>query len=356
MFSFPVTLFSDAGTPPPPSSYIVSIQQVAITIATNGTSGTATISSVNTANTVILWGGFTTTVSATGMREFLPAITLTNATTVTASRIFASVSGSITVYATVVEFAASAIQSIQSGSIAITGSNTTATATISSVTTANAAVFFEGFTTTSSGTSAGVIVGTLELTNSTTVTVTRASTGLTATHNYTVVEFKPGVLSSIQKRSITMNTSATSNTDTISSVNTGNTLLLYNGIFTTLNTWADFLYSLQMTNSTTVTLTRNGTSTTSRTLKYTVLEFASGVINSLQQNTSSFSGSSPVDTTITSVNTGKSAALFLGSHTAATVANDRFSSVNLLNSTTLRNLKSTATTAATNSWQVIEFV
>jgi hypothetical protein len=72
------------------------------TIALSGvTSNTATISSVNTNKSVVLYGGITTT-DTTGTLPPLAYLTLTNATTVTATR--ATSSNTTTVSYTVLEF------------------------------------------------------------------------------------------------------------------------------------------------------------------------------------------------------------------------------------------------------------
>ena len=65
------------------------------------TSNTATISSVNTAKSVVLFGGWTTD-NTSGTLTFAPYLTLTNATTVTATR--SNTSNTTTVSYTVLEF------------------------------------------------------------------------------------------------------------------------------------------------------------------------------------------------------------------------------------------------------------
>ena len=65
------------------------------------TSNTATISSVNTAKSVVLFGGWTTD-NTSGSLLFAPYLTLTNATTVTATR--STISNTTTVSYTVLEF------------------------------------------------------------------------------------------------------------------------------------------------------------------------------------------------------------------------------------------------------------
>ena len=80
------------------------------------------------------------------------------------------------------------VKSVQTGTIVITATNLTNTATISSVNTAKSVVLFGGWTTdNTSGTL--VFAPYLTLTNATTVTATRSTISNTTTVSYTVLEF-----------------------------------------------------------------------------------------------------------------------------------------------------------------------
>ena len=120
---------------------IKSIQKVAITIASGSTSNTATISSVTTSNAILLFNGNTTT-QTTDYSSGTARIELTNGTTVTAYR-GASNSDTVTIYGTVIEFNTGYLNSVQSGTVALSTSQTTNTATISTVG-ANAFVIWLG--------------------------------------------------------------------------------------------------------------------------------------------------------------------------------------------------------------------
>lgn len=121
------------------------------------------------------------------------------------------------------------IQSIQQVSIAIASGATSGTATISSVTTGNCALFYQGIKTTQ--TTSGTIYTSfisVALTNSTTVTAT--SDGLSGTGNAinaTVVQFVSAAINT-STQSGTINLSSTSNTATISAVGS-NAFVLWNG-------------------------------------------------------------------------------------------------------------------------------
>jgi hypothetical protein len=339
-------------------SLISSIQYVSVTIAASGTSGTATISSVNTGRTAIFYNGLRTGYTGTDIQQLGVAVTLTNSTTITATCNTGTAAQTKIVELCVVEFSSGVAQY---GSITITGGTTSNTATISSVDTSRSAVLYLGFTHSASSTE-GTAYPALELTNATTVTgtINTAVAGNT-TVNYVVFEFATGVIQSVQKMSVTNNSATTSFTDTISSVSTSNTLLLYNGVnyVNAAISFASMMHHLQLTNSTTVTFTRGASAIVSKTIKYTVLEFVSGVLNSAtQQGTIPIgSGSSSATSTITAVTTAKT--LVAGTNfacAASGVPNVSHSSLTLTNTTTITGNRVGTTSSSTPAWMVAEFV
>jgi hypothetical protein len=277
---------------------INSIQQVSITIAANATSGTATISTVTVANAVPLLQGQTNTDTGTATQAKDSArCELTNSTTVSAFRNTADVSNSIVVDMVVVEFS-TGVNSIQAGTFTVTNC-TSATCTITAVG-ANAFVAWLGTSATSTGVAAAADV---VLTNSTTVTASLAQNG-TVVVGYVVADLGASIISAIQAVQHTDATSATSYTDTITSVTPSNVLLIYGGALnvTSGNSYNQFFHTLQLTNATTVTLTRQGTNTASRTVAYTVVSFAATALNgSVQRGTIAEITQSSNTATITSV-------------------------------------------------------
>lgn len=344
-----------------------SVQYVSIVIPAGSTSATASISTVDTNYAVLLWGGFNTTHTGSAAREFLPRIDLTNGTTVTAFRNTSSATHTVTAYVTVVEFVSSAINLIQKGTISLStfaisppdadGSNnaTIQTAAISTVDLNNSVILYLGNTVTSAGFSAvGQLVG-LDFYDNSTIRAQRNSINShSTTVGYMVVEFKPEVVASIQRRAVTLTSTNSSDSDTIGSVDTSGSLLLFNGITSANSSWAESLYHIRLTDGTTVTLERNGSSSSGRTIYYHVLQFSSGV-NSQQRATTSLT-SATADSTITAVNTTKSSAYLCGQLTAGTVANQIFTSVRLLNSTTVRAEKNGTSTSSAVSWETVEFL
>lgn len=341
------------------STYIASIQNIDITIPTGSTSATATITSVTTSRTALFFHGFTTTNTSTTYREIFPRVELTNSTTITAFRDTSSATNTVTVRAQVVEFTTSAVSSVQHGTVTIAASTTSGTATISSVTTSRAAVFLLGNTVSTTTSAAGTALAAVDLTSATVVTATRASSSTAVlTVGYCVVEFASGVTNSIQQRSVTQTTTATTISDTITSVNTGRTLLVYNGATSTTSAYGpNWMYRAELTSATNVTLTRTGTTTTSRTVRYTAIEFASGVVSSLQRGTVSVASATSANSTITSVQTDRSVLNMPWYSSDGGAPNDRSVTVRLSSATNVQGSKNTAgTTTSTPSYEVMEFV
>ena len=164
---------------------VTSIEYGTIVIADTSGSNTATITSVDTdkANVILLG----TTVDADQSENNVRArVALTNATTVTATRV--GTAGTVTVSFVVVEWANPV--SIQAGTIAfLTTTDASRTATITAVDTAKSIVFHLGEQRQTTNASTGNVRVTL--TDSTTVTATRGagSSSQDTTVGYVVVEF-----------------------------------------------------------------------------------------------------------------------------------------------------------------------
>lgn len=177
------------------------------------------------------------------------------------------------------------IISVQQVQIAISGSDTQNTATISSVSTTRTLALFNGVVNTNTVGLTANDAYRVELTNATTVTAYRNTASGSATVYVTVVEFGSSLVDSVQQGTIALSTAQTSNTATISSVTTSRSAVYLQG---QTNTDA-LLYSMRrvayvrLTNSTTVTATRNQTGTTSSVVGFAVIQFASAVIQSVQE-------------------------------------------------------------------------
>ena len=143
-----------------------------------------------------------------------------------------------------------AINSIQTGETDIYGTTVFShPVTINAVVVANTLLLFGGVRSGSNDARYGV--SRLELTNATTVTAYRGTDlDCHAYATFTVVEFSSGI-KSIQSGTITMTDEE--NTDTINAVDTAKAFVLYLGASANLADLANWVCSLELTNSTTVT-------------------------------------------------------------------------------------------------------
>lgn len=252
----------------PTASLVTGVQAGTITI-TAGTSNTATITSVNTALSAVFYLGNTTI--GTDSASAQAGVTLTDATTVTASL---AATGTITVSYVVVTFAAAAIQSIQQYASTSTANTTGDTVTITAVTTANSMIAYGGIKNAAADDYKRTMFWDT-LTNTTTVTFTRAAASASSRTYYgTVIEFKTGVLKTVNRGSIVVS-AVTSATATITAVTTAKTASFYLGQLSTNGSdgnedreWA----RIDLTNTTTVTATKQ-TASNSVTVGYEVIEF-----------------------------------------------------------------------------------
>lgn len=338
------------------ASVIQSIQTATITMAAGSGSGTATISAVDTAKTIVIWNGVNTNSASTAnYARVAVRLAVTNSTTITATR-EATSTDSVTVAFTVVEFA-SGVNSIQSGTIAITATNTSNTATVSAVG-ANAFVLWLGSSVAKGGMTATGILSSVELTDSTTVTARCTSNATnTTTVAYMVVDLDTTIVSGVQQRSFSSTAASATDTDTITSLSTTETLLFYNGMVRAGTVDVDLIaYHQVLTNGTTVTETRsNNSSTTSRTHKYTAVTFAAAALNaSVQRGTIALSAATSNTATISSVDTSKSFVNWGNFLSATGNANTVQPSLTLTNATTVTAAVNSAG-SPTVSYEVIEF-
>lgn len=334
---------------------VKSIQPFTVTIASSGTSNTATITAVDTTRSVIFYNQFTTSSTSSTVRLYAPRVELTNATTVTANRDTAEAS-TVTVRGTVIEFQPWAVTSVQHGTATIAASASSGTATINSVDTSRSVVLRLGQTSSTTTTSPQVSFCALDLTNSTTVTATRSATSTAVvTAGYCVVEFAHGILSSRQQTTATQATTATTITATISAVDMSRAILIYQGVTCNTTSTDSWFYRLELTDPTTVTLTRNGTLTTTRTIYFTVLEFAPGILFNLQRGSTAVSGVGSASATINAINEENGMVLSTHLLTNTNTSGQRHSTVRILNDEALRIEKNTTTNSSTHGWEVFEW-
>lgn len=252
------------------SSGVNVINQGTIAIASGSTSNTATFSAVS-ANAFVIFLGSSPSATAS-INGYCATVELTNTTTVTATVGTTLGSGSLTVAYVVVDLSSTIIKSVQKLAKTDATTNASYTDTITSVTTGNSLIFNGGVRSTMTGANFPSMFHTLQLTNGTTVTYTRSGAlGTSRTVCGTVVEFQSGVLNSSVQRNTVAISAATSNTATITSVNTSKSFANYCGWLSGGATPAVTFTDLALTNATTVTINLN--SSGSSTLSYEVAEF-----------------------------------------------------------------------------------
>lgn len=168
------------------SSLIRSVQYGLVRVNASTASGTATITAVNTANAVLMYLGMSQDY-VTDNANIDAHVVLTNSTTVTATRNGAGPGNYLDVQFVVLEFAPGIVRSVQTGTIAMGGGQTSLTATITAINTATAMVAY-GHNMASTG-DANASYSRVTLTNSTTVTAARVTGTAGNTVAYSVVEF-----------------------------------------------------------------------------------------------------------------------------------------------------------------------
>jgi hypothetical protein len=310
---------------------------------------------------MIVWGGETSSDSSDAAGTKVEArVTLTNATTVTATR-HTTDTNTITVNGTVVEFVSSAIQSIQYGTGTIASGSTSAHVTISSIDTTNAFVQYLGQSSaTTANTAYNRFWSSAKLTAATNVKVERNTSTDDVTVGFVVVEFKSGILnSSVQQKAIDIIGGATSKSLTLTSITPSQTAVFYGGLTMENTTSPKANVRASLTDSITITADRNGSGAgTNTTTICTVVEFKSTDIASIQRGTIDLNGVTSNTATISAVNTSKAFVSYLGMSTSdtSTIGTKIKNKVALTNSTTVTASAYGTPSTNTISYEVIEFV
>jgi len=339
------------------TSYVNSVQQVAITIGSGTTSASATINAVGS-GAFIVWQGWTTNQTTSNGSVEDTRIELTNSTTVTAYRNTSS-TNTVTVNAVIIDGnTINLVKSVQNGTVTI-ASGSSGTVSISAVTNANTAIFHLGSTSNeTTGNELGNNQTVLSL-SGTTLTSTRGGSGApnTVTTGFCVVEFYGSALnSSIQNFAYNATINATSDTKSITSVNVNNTILAWGGMATPSGGTTTSRLIAQLTNSTTITLAWNTSGSYQRLCNLCVIEFAAGVLkSSIKRGTISLSNATSNTATISAVNPSYSFANWLNNTGSASGTQDIiYYRQTLTNGTTITDTVNTASTGM-GSYEVAEF-
>lgn len=336
----------------------VGVQHFAITIASGATTGTATINAVGS-GAFIIYGGLNTAVAANSS-EMFGYLTLTNSTTITATRV-TSVASAIIITGCIIDAdTTNLIKSVQSGTITIANTTSSGTASISAVTNSNTATHLMGWGSTNTTINPTNEYPILTL-SGTTVTATRIGTSGTLTVAYEIIEFQGSALNqSVQNVAATSSASVSSFTATITSVNTANTICILAG-------WSNNVASVgvfqqiygALSSSTVFTATLSGTSSAqAKKFNVSVVEFTSGILTqAVQRGTISIAsgGGTSATATITSSPTAQSIITHLGNSSTGTSAQNQWENQALTNATTVTATSFSQTAARVSSYEVAEF-
>lgn len=252
------------------------------------------------------------------------------------------------------------VNSIQRGSITIASGSASNTATISAVG-SGAVLLYDSFTSNRTATAIGTDYPRLELTNSTTITAKRGGSPSQATTvYYTIIDFKAAMVSSVQYGTINVNV-ATSNTASISSVNTSRSAVFYLGFESASTGTGNNAYvgGVKLTNSTTVTADVSVITTTTDIFGFVVVEFNSSVIQSVQQfqTGGAWGASATMDQTISAVTVANTMIAWGGSTLATSNTSNGIARAELTSTTNVRLTRGgTGSITATIYYTVIEFV
>lgn len=335
----------------------VGVQQFSVTIASGATTGTATISPVGSGAFIVYQGQNSTDATGTsGLANFT-----ISGTTITATR-HVSAATTITAKGAIVDGdTTNLIKSVQFGTITIPSgaSGAQASVTISGVTNTNTAVEYLGVNS-NAGANYERTFPTLKLSGTTLTASLFASNGQIVV-SYGVYEFQPGALnSSTQNFSINSPASGTTNTGTISSVTTANTMLFFGGFLAGVSASDSTkdLATVELISSTQVQIGfSSAPATSANTYAGTVVEFASGVLaQSAQRGLVSALAATTKAQTITSAATANTVCNFLN-NTAQAGTFSPTNNLPAITQTAATTLTTTMNTLATwsASWEAITF-
>lgn len=337
---------------------LLSVEPFSITISATNLTNTATIAAVDTSRAVALWYGNHT--DGADNRKGFARLELTDSTTVTATR--DDNNNNCTVRGAVVKFEPVFVPVIRTGTISVITPALTGTDTITSVFNERSICLYAGVA--SGAFSIDEALCRLELTDSTTVTATFGDDPVaTVTVQYIVLQFDFGKVQSVEQVSIDV-FAELSDTATITPVDMTRSSLFWQGqTMSTATQGADDSWVLlELTNGTTVTATKKATGTVNSIVNGVVVQWAPGVVKSIQRGTIAIgSGNDSNTATITAVGINNSMLNYLGFNSDDTGASgdvdEYIPTLELTDSTTITAQRGTSDTSVTTvSWELVEFV
>jgi hypothetical protein len=135
-------------------------------------------------------------------------------------------------------------------------------------------------------------------------------------------------------------------------------MVVYRGMVTTISTdAASGRYRMALTSGTNIDLTRLGVATTSRTIHLSVIQFAAGVVKSLQRINVNMAGVASNTATVTAVTASKTLLNYTGWNTDKTTSQPTAAWLSgvVTNGTTITVVSETAPVAGSYGGEVVEF-
>ena len=168
------------------------------------------------------------------------------------------------------------VRSIQRGSITLTAGLTTATATITAVSLANAVIAWSGNTYDAASGDFALNQGRIRLTNATTVTANRNTAGNVLILGFEVIEYWPGIVRQVQHDIISVAGASATYTITPAVRSIERTSVRHLGVSSNVASNAnptDHLVRVVVTNTTTVTATRGAAAAGTSVVSICVVEW-----------------------------------------------------------------------------------
>lgn len=345
------------------TQYVNSVQQLSVTIASGSLTGTVS-GGTPTGTYVLFYSGCNTTAAASNGQAYARLAVDQGTGVVTATR---GVSSTTTVTCTfsLMDATPNLVTSVQQNVITLsTTQGTGVTSTISSVTTADSSVFYEGMSQTLTTQHFDLNTYGVSLTNSTTVTGFAVSSGSgTTIGGYQVVNWNHAALNSSTQQYVTSwtNSSGSSTTQAVSpAVDPNNSMVAFGGGGgVSGDTNVREQPTIRLTSGSVITITIGDVADGNAQKEYeTVVEFATGVLQqSAQRPVTAITASMSATSTITASATTSSALNwngFLSSTTTNTTHATLLPSIALASSTSV-----TATLAssgsATSAAEILQF-
>lgn len=303
------------------SSVIVSIEQGSKSMAaTVGIAAYSLNQSVTAANTLVVYQGVINNGAEFNLGRTGTRVTLTDGNTVTINRDNVS-TDAVTAYFSIIQFASSVVNSIQYGIVTIPTSGTSATTTLGTVG-ANSFVMYLGSSSangTQTITSMNIGLSLVTSTGVVTATCSAQPTSNSVVVSFVVVDLNTTAVSAVQTPT-PLTSTANSATDTatgLTSVDTNNTILINAGTVSASTSDSGSYFYGNIASSTSVTFTRNASAGTgSRTHYYSLVTFASGVLNGAVQR--------PGPINLSSASSGTASITTLAGYSATPSSNKSF--------------------------------